>query len=45
MKKKLLFEDCCVITGKKVKWYSEKIRNLAERWTRVIENNGLYFEE
>lgn len=31
--------------SKSKEWYSEKIRNLAERWAAVIENNGLYFEE
>ncbi|CAF2057187.1 unnamed protein product [Rotaria magnacalcarata] len=31
--------------SKKPHWYRDQIRQLAERWRRVIENDGLYFEE
>ncbi|CAF1186520.1 unnamed protein product, partial [Rotaria magnacalcarata] len=30
---------------KKPHWYRDQIQQLAERWRKVIENDGLYFEE
>jgi histone-lysine N-methyltransferase SETMAR len=31
--------------SKEPHWYRDQIRQLAERWRKVIENDGLYFEE
>ncbi|CAF2346816.1 unnamed protein product [Rotaria sp. Silwood2] len=31
--------------SKESHWYRDQIRQLAERWRKVIENDGLYFEE
>ena len=31
--------------SKEPQWYRDQIRQLAERWRKVIENDGLYFEE
>jgi hypothetical protein len=31
--------------SKEPHWYRDQIRKLAERWRKVIENDGLYFEE
>jgi histone-lysine N-methyltransferase SETMAR len=31
--------------SKELHWYRDQIRQLAERWRKVIENDGLYFEE
>jgi len=32
-------------SSKPTEWYREGIQQLAERWVKVIKNNGLYFEE
>ena len=26
-------------------WYFDQIRKLADRWQKVVDNDGLYFEE
>ena len=31
--------------AKELPWYRDQIRQLAERWCKVIEKDGLYFEE
>ncbi|CAF1399307.1 unnamed protein product [Rotaria magnacalcarata] len=31
--------------SKEPHWYRDQIRQLVERWRKVIENDGLYFEE
>ena len=31
--------------SKTAKWYQHQIQLLAERWVKVVENDGLYFEE
>jgi Mn-dependent DtxR family transcriptional regulator len=31
--------------SKPVEWYFDHIRKLADRWQKVIDNDGLYFEE
>lgn len=40
-------ESACqeFFTSKPKEWYRRQIELLAERWTAVIENDGLYFEE
>jgi [histone H3]-lysine36 N-dimethyltransferase SETMAR len=36
---------CCeFFESKDPQWYRDQIRQLAERWRKVIENDGLYFE-
>ncbi len=31
--------------SKPKEWYFDQIRKLADRWQKVVDNNGLYFEE
>jgi histone-lysine N-methyltransferase SETMAR len=31
--------------SKEPHWYRDQIRQLAERWRKIIQNDGLYFEE
>ena len=31
--------------SKEPAWYFEQIRKLADRWQKVVDNGGLYFEE
>ena len=31
--------------SKEPEWYFERIRKLADRWQKVVDNDGLYFEE
>ena len=40
-------EEACqeFFNSKPKKWYFDQIRNLADRWQKVVENDGLYFEE
>jgi histone-lysine N-methyltransferase SETMAR len=40
-------EEVCqeFFDSKEPAWYFEQIRNLADRWQKVVENDGLYFEE
>jgi histone-lysine N-methyltransferase SETMAR len=40
-------EEACqeFFDSKPAEWYFEQIRKLAERWQKVVDNDGLYFEE
>ena len=40
-------EQACreFFASKPKEWYFEQIRKLADRWQKVIDNDGLYFEE
>jgi histone-lysine N-methyltransferase SETMAR len=40
-------EEACqeFFDSKPKDWYFEQIRKLADRWTKIVENDGLYFEE
>ena len=40
-------EEACqeLFDSKPAKWYFDQIRMLADRWRKIIENDGLYFEE
>ena len=39
-------EACQEFFGSKpAEWYFDQIRKLANRWQKVLENGGLYFEE
>ena len=40
-------EEACqeFFDSKEPEWYFEQIRKLADRWQKVVENDGLYFEE
>ena len=40
-------EEACqeFFNSKEPEWYRGQIRQLAERWQEVINNDGLYFEE
>jgi hypothetical protein len=40
-------EEACreFFDSKEPAWYSEQIRKLAERWQKLVDNDGLYFEE
>ena len=40
-------EEACqeFFDSKPSTWYRDQIRKLADRWQKVVENNGLYFEE
>jgi transposase len=40
-------EEACqeFFDSKPKEWYFDQIRNLADRWQKVVENDGLYFEE
>ena len=31
--------------SKPAEWYFEQIQKLADRWQKILENDGLYFEE
>jgi histone-lysine N-methyltransferase SETMAR len=41
------FEEACqeFFDSKPSEWYFDQIRKLADRWQKVIDNDGLYFEE
>ena len=40
-------EEACqeFFDSKPAEWYFEQIRKLAERWQKVVDNDGLYFKE
>ena len=40
-------EETCqeFFDSKPKEWYFDQIRKLADRWQKVVENDGLYFEE
>jgi histone-lysine N-methyltransferase SETMAR len=39
-------EACQEFSDSKPKeWYFEQIRKLADRWQKIVDNDGLYFEE
>jgi histone-lysine N-methyltransferase SETMAR len=40
-------EEACqeFFDSKPKEWYFEQIRKLADRWQKVVDNDGLYFEE
>jgi histone-lysine N-methyltransferase SETMAR len=40
-------EEACqeFFDSKPKEWYFDQIRNLADRWQKVVDNDGLYFEE
>jgi histone-lysine N-methyltransferase SETMAR len=40
-------EEACqeFLDSKPKEWYFDQIRKLADRWQKVVDNDGLYFEE
>src|SRR5690349_11497107 len=40
-------EEACqeFFHSKPKEWYFDQIRKLADRWQKVVDNDGLYFEE
>ena len=40
-------EESCweFFDSKPAEWYFNQIRKLADRWQKIVENDGLYFEE
>ena len=40
-------EEACqeFFDSKPKEWYFDQIRKIADRWQRVVGNDGLYFEE
>lgn len=40
-------EEVCqeFFDSKPAEWYFHQIRKIADRWQKILENDGLYFEE